>query len=193
MSEQPLPPSAASSSNSGCCHSADCARTFAYWTLRVWLGTRAVLTGLEKFAGKVTEQKPLLDEFGQPDMNGTMVAVDQKVYAIKHYAGLPKALADKFAAEPLLPSWLLQPYTASLGYVLIALGLMLLLGVASRLTLLAMGLLYTSLTVGLILINENTGVALLGFHVLIVAAALALVKHDRFALSCLFKRSCPKS
>jgi thiosulfate dehydrogenase (quinone) large subunit len=161
----------------------DCARTYAYWTLRVWLGVRALLSGLEKFTGKVATQQPLLDEFGQPDLNGTMVAVERKVYGFEHYAGLPKSLAEKFAAEPLLPAWLLQPYIAALGYVLIALGLLLFLGVASRLTLLALGLLYTSLTVGLILINENTGVALLGLHVLLVAAALVLVKHDRFCLT----------
>ncbi len=175
-------PSNSPTKSHGCC-AADCARTYAHWTLRAWLGVRALLTGLEKFAGKVSEQKPLLDEFGQPDMNGTMVAVERKVYGLQHYAGLPKSLVDKFAAEPLLPAWLMQPYVASLGYVLIALGLLLLLGVASRLALLAMGLLYTSLTVGLILINENTGVALLGLHVLLVAAALVLVKHDRLCLT----------
>ena len=55
------------------------ASTCAFLLLRLWLGLRAVATGLEKFTGKITEQKPLLDEFGQPDINGTMMNVEQKV------------------------------------------------------------------------------------------------------------------
>src|SRR5207344_2588088 len=112
----------------------------------------AIATGLDKFAGKVSEQKPLLDEFGQPDINGTMVAVEHKVYALKYYQGIPAALQGKFAAEPLLPAFLMKPYAASLGYVLIASGLMLLLGVATRTSLLIQGLIYISLSFGLILI-----------------------------------------
>lgn len=161
----------------------NCAATYAFWLLRLWLGLRAVLTGLDKFAGKVTEEKPLLDEFGQPDINGAMVAVEHKVYAFKHYQGLPAALASKFAAEPLLPPFLLKPYAASLGYVLIIAGLMLLLGIATRTTLLIHGLIYVSLSFGLILINESGGVAWLGIHMILVVAALMLVQHDRFCLT----------
>src|SRR5712672_2165399 len=94
------------------------ASTCAFLLLRLWLAERAITAGLEKFAAKVTEQKPLLDEFGQPDINGTMVAVEHKVYALKNYQGIPAALQGKFAAEPLLPAFLMKPYAASLGYVL---------------------------------------------------------------------------
>jgi thiosulfate dehydrogenase [quinone] large subunit len=159
-----------------------CASSCAFLLLRLWLALRAIITGLEKFAGKVTEQKPLLDEFGQPDINGTMVAVDHKVYALKYYQGIPAALQSKFAAEPLLPAFLMKPYAASLGYVLIASGLMLLLGIGTRTSLFIQGLVYISLSFGLILINESGGVAWLGIHLLIVVAALVLVRHNRFAL-----------
>lgn len=159
------------------------ASSCAFLLLRLWLALRAIATGLEKFAGKVTEQKPLLDEFGQPDINGTMVAVEHKVYALKYYQGIPAALQSKFAAEPLLPSFLMNPYAASLGYVLILSGVMLLLGVATRTSLFIQGLIYISLTFGLILINESGGVAWLGIHLLLVVAALALAQHNRFALT----------
>jgi thiosulfate dehydrogenase (quinone) large subunit len=100
--------------------SCNCAATYAFLVLRLWLGLRALLTGLDKFAGKVTEQKPLLDEFGQPDINGAMVAVEHKVYALKYYQGLPAALGSKFAAEPLLPAFLMKPYVSlSFGLILI--------------------------------------------------------------------------
>lgn len=162
--------------------SADLAGTFAFLILRVWLGLRALLTGLEKYAGRVTEQKPLLDEFGEPDLNGAMVEVSRKVYGLQHYHGLPKPLADKFAAEPLLPGWALGLYDAILGPALIVLGLTMLIGLAPRLTLFAQGLLYCSLSIGLILLNESGGVAWLGIHVLLIVAALKLVEHNRFSI-----------
>lgn len=156
--------------------------TFAYWTLRLWLGIRALLTGLEKYAGTVREQVPLLDEFGQPDINGTMVDVERKVYGLSHYHALPPPLADRLANEPLMFGWAMSAYGALLGPLLILTGITLLLGVVPRITLLVMGLLYVSLTVGLILLNENGGVAWLGIHVLLVVAALRLVAHDRWAV-----------
>ncbi|MDQ8186468.1 hypothetical protein, partial [Pelagicoccus sp. SDUM812002] len=44
--------------------------SFAFLVLRLWLGVRSLLTGLEKFAGVETKQRPLLDEFGDPDISG---------------------------------------------------------------------------------------------------------------------------
>ncbi len=158
------------------------ANTLAYWTLRLWLGLRALLAGLEKYAGRIREQVPLLDEFGEPDINGAMVDVERKVYGLSHYAALPRSLADKLAAEPLMPGWALSLYSAALGPVLILTGLTLLLGIAPRITLFVMGLVYTTLSVGLILMNESGGIAWLGIHVILVVAALRLVAHDRVAL-----------
>ncbi|MEI7799895.1 MAG: hypothetical protein WCI28_06870 [Opitutaceae bacterium] len=159
------------------------ASSCAFLLLRLWLGLRAVITGVEKFAGKISEQKPLLDEFGQPDINGAMVAVDHKVYALKYYQGIPTALQAKFAAEPLLPAFLLKPYGAALGYALIIAGVLLLLGIATRTSLLVHGLIYLSLSFGLILINESAGVAWLAIHLLLVVAALGLASNNRFALT----------
>ena len=159
------------------------ASSCAFLLLRLWLGLRAIATGVEKFAGKVSEQKPLLDEFGQPDINGTMVAVEHKVYAFKYYQGIPAALQSKFAAEPLLPAFLLKPYGALLGYVLIVTGVMLVLGLATRTSLFIQGLIYISLTFGLILIKEDGGISWLAIHMLLVVAALRLAKHNRFTLT----------
>jgi len=159
------------------------ASSCAFLLLRLWLGLRAIATGVEKFAGKVSEQKPLLDEFGQPDINGTMVAVEHKVYAFKYYQGIPAALQSKFAAEPLLPAFLLKPYGALLGYVLIVTGVMLVLGLATRTSLFIQGLIYISLTFGLILIKEDGGISWLAIHMLLVVAALRLAQHTRCTLT----------
>jgi thiosulfate dehydrogenase [quinone] large subunit len=157
--------------------------SFAFLVLRLWLGARSLLTGLEKFAGTETVQRPLLDEFGEPDISGAMVNVKEKVYGFSHYHGLPEPLYDKFAAEPLMPVWALDLYSGVLGWILLALGVLLLAGALPRLALLASGLVYVSLSVGLVLLNESGGVAWLGTHVLLVALALALVKYNRWAIA----------
>jgi hypothetical protein len=57
------------------------------------------------------------------------------------------------------------------------------LGIATRTSLLVHGLIYLSLSFGLILINESAGVAWLAIHLLLVVAALGLASHNRFALT----------
>lgn len=156
--------------------------TFAFWTLRLWLGFRALFAGLEKYAGKSTEKVPLLDEFGNPDISGAMVALDKNVYGLSHYHALPPSLASDLAAEPFIPGWALSAYSAVLGPALILLGLALLAGFASRVTLFLMGLVYTSLTIGLILLKQDAGIAWLAIHVLMVVAALRLVEHNRLSI-----------
>lgn len=46
-----------------------------------------------------------------------------------------------------------------------------------------MGILYTSLTFGLILIHQDSGIAWLGTHMLLIALALIYSDQDRFALA----------
>jgi thiosulfate dehydrogenase [quinone] large subunit len=157
--------------------------TLAFLVLRGWLAVRAITTGLEKFAGYKTIQKPLLDPVTKmEDPSGVMIEVKEKYYALTNYAGVPQSLQDKFALEPMLPHAVTTPFYAVLGWVLIALGVMLLLGVGTRLSLFLQGLLYIGLTAGLILIKQDDGVAWLGIHVGLVALALVLAKHNRFSI-----------
>jgi thiosulfate dehydrogenase (quinone) large subunit len=168
------------SCESKCCCSLE--HTFAFLLLRLWLGMRALLTGIEKYSANVVVQKPLLDDAGQPDPSGIMLSMEQKVYGLSHYHGVPASLLEKFQKEPFLPGFMLAPYEFVLGPLLLILGVMLLAGVATRITLLAMGLLYTSLTFGLILIAQDGGIAWLGTHIVLIVMALILVKHNRFAI-----------
>jgi len=94
----------------------------------------------------------------------------------------PPSLRNKFANEPLLPHPLFTAFDHLLGPALIITGLMLLLGLGTRLSLFAQGLIYTTLTVGLILIRQDDGISWLGIHIALVAFALALAKHNKFAL-----------
>ncbi|MDX6766450.1 MAG: hypothetical protein SFU85_06635 [Candidatus Methylacidiphilales bacterium] len=158
-------------------------QTLAFLSLRLWLGLRALVTGLEKFAAKVNIQEPLLDAQGQPDPSGAVVEIEKKVYGLSHYHAVPESLQTKFAGEPLLPGIFTGPFYAALGPILILLGLLLLAGICTRLSLVGMALLYTMLTFGLMLIGQDQGVSWLAIHIALVALSLSWVEHNRFTLT----------
>jgi thiosulfate dehydrogenase [quinone] large subunit len=157
--------------------------TYAFLALRFWLGVRAVFVGIEKFGAYRSVAQPLIDPAtGQPDASGVMVNVNIKSYALANYAGVPAALRDKFSHQPLLPKFALVAFDKMLGPAFILTGIMLIVGLGTRLSLLAQGVLFIALTVGLVLIDQNDGVAYLGIHIGLVAAAFLLVEHNRFTV-----------
>jgi thiosulfate dehydrogenase [quinone] large subunit len=162
----------------------NCDHALAFLVLRGWLGVRALLTGIDKYASFRTIQKPLVDPVtGMEDPSGAMVEVKLKYYALTNYSGVPPSLKDKLAAEPLLPHFALAPFEALLGPALIISGIMLLLGLGTRVSLFVQGLLYIMLMAGLLLIRQDDGIAWLGIHAALVAMALMLAKHNRLCLS----------
>ena len=156
--------------------------TLGFWLLRLWLGIRAVVTGLEKFSGTEITKKPMLDQFGDPDISGAMVEVKEKVYGLKYYHAVPDSLKEALNNQPLLAGVMVRPFYAVLGWALLILGITLLLGICTRATLFLMGLIYVALTVGLILLAQDGGVAWLGTHIALVVGALLLAKHNRFEI-----------
>ena len=149
--------------------------------LRIWLGIRALQSGIEKFAGmeasdQVVEVDGELNEYGLVDTDA------EKVYSLGNMHGVPEAMYDRFLDEPLIPNFALGLYDKLLGPALIILGLTVLLGIALRCSLFAMGLVYTSLTFGLILLGQDAGVAWLGIHILLIAAALLHIRYNRFSI-----------
>ena len=160
-----------------------CGHTWAFLSLRLWLGARTLMAGVEKFSERITGQEPLLDASGAPDPSGAVVEVQKKVYGLGHYHALPESLQTKFLQEPLLPASLTTPFYASLGYVLVVLGLMILAGIFTRLSLVLTAILYTALMLGLLLIRQEDGVAWLGIHAGLIAFALVLSKYNRFSLT----------
>lgn len=155
---------------------------YAILLLRIWLGMRAIQSGIEKFAGtQYADQAIKVD--GASNSYGLTESVASKTYALSHYNGVPAALSEKFSQEPFIPAWFLSIYDSLLGPLLIIVGLSILLGLALRTSLFAMGLIYTSLTFGLILIKQDAGVAWLGTHILLVVLALQLANHNRFSIT----------
>jgi thiosulfate dehydrogenase [quinone] large subunit len=150
-------------------------------SIRIWLGLRGILTGIEKFAGTKTSDAAVVIE-GQPNTYGLTDTATQKFYAFSNYHGIPPGLRTQFAAEPLLPPFALDLYDKVLGPALIILGVTVLLGILPRISLFLTALLYTSLTAGLILIKQDSGVAWLVAHITPVALALIFADRDRFTL-----------
>jgi len=161
-----------------------CDYVLAFLILRGWLGLRALLAGIEKYGAYKTIQQPLIDPTtGQPDPNA-VVDIKVKFYSLANYSGIPASLKTKFDNEVLLPHFATATFNMLLGPALILTGLMLLIGLGTRISLFVQGLIYIALTTGLILINQPDGIAWLGIHVALVAFALVLAKHNKLALLC---------
>jgi thiosulfate dehydrogenase [quinone] large subunit len=157
--------------------------TFAFLALRLWLGVRALFVGIQKYATYKSVAMPLIDpSTGQPDSSGVMVNVSVKSYSLANYAGIPTGLSDKFGHDPLFPKFALTLFDRMLGPAFILTGIMLIIGLGTRLSLLIQGLLFIALTIGLVLIDANDGVAYLGIHIALIAGAFLLVQHNRFAV-----------
>ena len=178
---EPCQESPSESSRETCCSSNTLALTYGALLLRLWLAVRAIQTGVEKYAGtKAADQIVNVD--GAPNEYGLTAAGSVKQYALENYHGVPAALMKKFEAEPLMLKFALPLYDKVLGPALIILGLTILVGFAYRTSLFLLGLLYISLTWGLILIKQDDGVSWLGVHMIMIVMALALANHNRLAI-----------
>ncbi|MEZ5277413.1 MAG: hypothetical protein R3F07_13620 [Opitutaceae bacterium] len=132
--------------------------TWAFMLIRLFLGFRALIAGIEKF-----------------ELDG--------VYSMENYYANMRRMGEGIASSSFLPSWMTLPYAYTLGHLLVVLGILLLLGVKSRLMLILNGLTFLSLSVGLMAVEESGGVAWLAIHVILCAGGLLLVSHNRFALT----------
>lgn len=155
--------------------------TFASLLLRLWLGIRALQTGIEKYAGAKMSEQPVEIDGAPYDADLTEVA-SSKGYSLENYHGIPESLQGAFAQEPLMMGWALKLFNTLLGPALILLGITILLGIASRVSLLLLGLIYVGLTWGLILIKQDAGVAWLGVHIALIAMALNWANHNRLCI-----------
>ena len=134
-----------------------CELTYAFLLLRLFLALRALMSCLEKF-----------------ESGGT--------YSVANYTTNMTRMATGITGASFLPLWATKAFALPLGYILGVLGVALLLGLKTRLTLVVMGLLYIALAFGLMAVQQGDGVAWLGVYLLTVVAALVLVRYNRFAI-----------
>lgn len=134
-----------------------CDYTAAFLLLRLWLGLRTLMAGVEKF-----------------ESSGS--------YSFENYYKNMGRMAQGITSSSFMPLWMTKTFAMSLGYLLIVFGVALLLGLKTRASLFLTGLLYVGLSFGLMAVQEADGVAWLGMHIVMFSGALFLVRYNRFAL-----------
>lgn len=131
--------------------------TAAFLILRLFLGLRTLMAGLEKFEAN-------------------------KSYTTANYAENMNRMATGISNNSVIPMWAAKAFALPLGYILVILGVAILLGLKTRAALFLTGLVYVGLSFGLMAVQEGEGVAWLAVQVLMFSIALVYVRHNRFAL-----------
>ncbi|MBE2283647.1 MAG: hypothetical protein IAE77_09355 [Prosthecobacter sp.] len=149
------------SSSSQCCGSLNYA--FAHLLLRLWVGMRLFMAGLDKF------------RWG----NGPETTFSIANYTDKKGPPISKLMAT----NSFLPESMCTAFGGTIGYILIPVGIWVALGIFTEFGLLAAGLVFLMLGFGLAALPDDTEVVSnIGLSVLIVAAALVTAKAKAFSL-----------
>lgn len=142
--------------------------TLANLILRLWIGLRLFMAGVDKFrAGDGAE----------------FVTFSMENYEIK-----TARIAKLMSENSFLPADMCDLYAKSIGYVLLAVGAWVVVGLFTELSLLVAGLTVLSLGFGLAALPDDTEVVYIGVHVLVIAAALATCGNKGISLDGLLFR-----
>lgn len=135
------------------------AETWAFLSLRLFLSLRFLCAGLGKFQN------------------------DEGAYSFSNfYDGFVASQLETFGSKTNLPAFLHYPYFHGIAYIEIGLGLLLLLGIRTKHALALTALTYVSLAYGMMLLGNSSVVNGIGTHLLLTAAALYFVRHNKFEL-----------
>lgn len=132
---------------------------YAAFMLRLWIGMRLFFAGLDKFRVK-----------------------GETTFSMDAYKDNVQVIADTIAEFTPLTQQMCDLYAAPLGYLLVGIGVLVMLGLFTRLSLLAAGVMFVSLGVGLMLLPDDFEAVMIGIQVAITAFALSLWWHDRLSV-----------
>lgn len=137
----------------------------AHLLLRLWVGLRLFMAGVDKFRTNVG-----------PASEFTKEAYDKKMGAI----------VDMISSNSFLsrwtPTWAFDLYRQYLGWALAIVGALIIIGLFRRFSLFLGGVLLLMLSVGLMALPDDVEAVRLGLQVGLCAFALITVKHDVFSL-----------
>jgi hypothetical protein len=183
-STSPPPPP---SDNSVCCPALNL--TLAFLLLRLFMGMRLVLSGLEKMGylvGKGTTTfketltlKALGDALSQKAWFGEGGLAANEGFGDGRMWNVGKAMLD----NSLLPEWMIKPFLICLPYAMLLSGLMILLGLLNRAAWWLAGLIWFSLAFGQMLLPDEQTIQWLGLYVFVCALALSIVEHNRIRIT----------
>lgn len=138
--------------------------------LRLWVGLRLFMAGIDKFRDKAT-----------------------KAYNFSDWTTLKanvKPLFDNMTKETFLPDIMVANYVFVLSYALIIVGAWVIVGLFTRASLFFAGLLFVSLSFGLMALPDDDQAVFRGIEVAITAFALVTAsrQHNRLSLDGLLFR-----
>ena len=149
---------------------------FANLTLRLWVALRLVMAGVDKFRSG----------------DGAAATFNMGNYETKS-AQIAKLMSENsFLAAIMSPS-MIDSYAHYIGYVLLAVGAWVLIGLLSEFALMAAGLTFISLGFGLAALPDDMELtANIGVGIIITALALMTNAHGVISLDGLFGRHRPR-
>lgn len=148
---------------------ASCCRlewTYAHFILRLWVGLRLFMAGIDKFR-----------ESG----GNTFSFANLKT----NLAPIQTLMSEK-TPNILLPDFAIAPYFYVLSFGLVIVGLTSILGIATRFSLFLGGLLFVSLSFGIMALPDDKDAVWLGIQVAITAFALITSSHNKLSVDGLF-------
>lgn len=141
-----------------CC---TCSLAYANLLLRLWIGLRLFMAGVDKF------------RLG----SGT-----NATFSMENLHKKSDLIANLMSTNSFLPAWACNLYAKSIGFALLAVGIWVVVGIFTDLGLFAAGLVVLSLGFGLAALPDDVEVVYIGIHILVIAAALATAKSNKFSL-----------
>ena len=130
---------------------------WAFLGLRLFLAIRWFFAGLDKF-GSVGN------------------------YSFENYYAKVGGIAGGIAENSIIPLWAAKTFAIPMGYLMLLISVTILLGIKMRISLIVSLLLYVGLSIGLMAVDEQHGIAWLGIHVILSVMALKMVGHAKWVV-----------
>ena len=135
---------------------------WACFFLRMWIGMRLMFAGLTKFLSKNEEGSWIFDQEKAGKVMGS--------------------ITETMKANTAIPEIMLNQYALLLPWALLIVGATVMLGLFTRISLFLAGGLVLSLSLGLMLLPDDTAAVERGVEIIVVGLALMTVKHNTGAL-----------
>ena len=157
-----------------CCNRIFRGEAWACFFLRMWIGMRLLFAGLTKWKGENEETG--LAEFSP-----------------SHGAKVMENITGVMKANTPIPEKMLEHYATFLPWALVITGIWVIIGLFTRLSLIAAGAVILSLSLGLMLLPDDVDAVRRGVELIVIALALVTVKHNILAVDNLVEMAIGKS
>lgn len=156
--------------------------TWGFLVLRLWIGLRMFFAGAQKFYAKPDGATEFSFNWSHYKLTAEKISASISDYAF--FPLNPKTFLEKvFHMQNVSPALNFEPgigFAYALPWLLLVFGVFLIFGILPRVSLVVAGVVFTMLSIGLMALGDNDGIAYLGIHVGLVSMAILLVRHARF-------------